>query len=126
MQSDETSRNTDRSVSPYSPPSESSSTTTGTGPESTSLFHDRVRIVWAILCGVSIVVLLFYRSAPGHGPDMVGREMTAFLSPLLLALFVSFIYLVPTAAGHSRGKLLLYTVMLMVAELFLYGTVLMP
>jgi len=128
MQSDNPLRQSDIPSSPYAPPSEiRSNSAAQSDGNPASPFHTKVRIVWAVLCGVSIAILLLYRSAPGHGPDMVGKEMTAFLAPLLLAFFVSVVYLLaPIADGHSRGKLFLYTILLAVTELVLYGTVLTP
>ena len=107
MQSNEPPQQSHASSNPYSPPWElPSNTAAQSDGNAAPRFHSRVRIVWAVLCGVSIAVLFLYRSASGHGPDLVGKEMTAFLSPLVLAFFVSVVYLLATTVdGHSRGKL---------------------
>ncbi|WP_417389466.1 hypothetical protein [Gimesia sp.] len=47
-----------------------------------------------ILCVWSITSLVIYRSDAGHGPDIVGEEVSRFAVPLVLALMASFCHLV--------------------------------
>ncbi len=76
------------SENPYKTP-ESESTDAQTSSSTT--FRQVTFVSWFVLVASSLLSLCFYRSPPMHGPDAVGREVTAFLLPCLIALFVSFL-----------------------------------
>jgi hypothetical protein len=127
MQSDEAQQQSDASSSPYSRPSELRQAPLLNLTATLHLGFTLVCVVWTFLCGLSIAVLLFYRFSPVHAHDMVGKKMTAFLSPLVLAFLVSIVCLLTQGIdGHCHGKIFLYTILLAVAELIIYGTVLLP
>jgi hypothetical protein len=45
---------------------------------------------WSVALAAGVLSLMFYRSPhTGHGPDMVGDEVSHFIFPMVLALFLS-------------------------------------
>lgn len=45
---------------------------------------------WSVALALGVFSLLFYRSPySGHGPDMVGDEVSHFIAPMVLALFLT-------------------------------------
>jgi len=61
-----------------------------------------LRACWVIGIVISVSVLAFYRSDAGHGPDMVGQEVAAFVCPLLFSLAcIVFAVVLSTLARRS-------------------------
>lgn len=79
--------------------------------------------VWGALLVWSVCSLLFYRAPAGHGPDMVGAEISRFGLPLCLAFLVSLVgFALPHPVDNAaRVMPFAATIILAILEAFTYA-----
>ncbi len=85
-----------------------------------------LKVAWTLLIVWSLISLVLFRSTAGHGPDVVGEEMSRFLVPLVAALAVATVYCFSTPRRRrSRWSPVFATVAIVVAEIVVYCALVM-